>query len=86
LILAAGVGTPVAGLAYDPKVACFARDIYAPVFPIEAEHDEEVRALQAFVDDPRLDVEAVARLRSRAAAGLRWLCREALHPSLEVGA
>jgi len=82
LILGAGVGTPVAGLAYDPKVTGFARDIRAPVFPLAAERSDVAQALQAFVRDPRLDVAAVARLRARAADGVRWLCHEALHRSL----
>lgn len=83
LILAAALGTPVAGLAYDPKVSGFAHDIGAPVFSLAggfatAPDPAVLAALEAFVATPHLDRAALARVRARASAGVRWLCEEAL--------
>ena len=84
MVLGAADGVPVAGLAYDPKVAGFGRDVGAPVVPVPT-HDEgggrdaAVTALTRFVDRPALDTEAVARLTARARSGVRWLLDEVLH-------
>jgi polysaccharide pyruvyl transferase CsaB len=84
LVLGAALGTPVAGLAYDPKVSGFAHDIGAPVVAVarsslNASAPDAAGALQRFVDAPTLDVEAVARMSARAGEGVRWLLEEALH-------
>ena len=82
MVLGAVAGSPVAGLAYDPKVAGFGARIGAPVAAAPRDAAEValvVAELAPFVAAPFLDVAAVARERASAAAGVRWLLREALH-------
>lgn len=82
MVLAAVAGAPVAGLAYDPKVTGFGARIGAPVAPVPLDAAgvaTAVAALAPFVLAPYLDATAVARERARAAAGVDWLLREALH-------
>jgi polysaccharide pyruvyl transferase CsaB len=82
MVLAALAGAPVAGLAYDPKVAGFGTRIGAPVAPVPRDAAgvaAAVTALAPFVAAPWLDGAAVARERARAAAGVVWLLGEALH-------
>jgi polysaccharide pyruvyl transferase CsaB len=82
LVLAAVAGAPVAGIAYDPKVAGFGARIGAPVAPAPRDAAgvaDTVAALAPFVAAPSLDRSAVARERTRAAAGIDWLLGEALH-------
>ncbi len=81
MVLAAHAGTPVAGIAYDPKVSGFAERIGAPVAPLPTNGDPEgsLAALRAFVAAPRLDEAAVADERARASAGVDWLLDVALH-------
>ncbi len=84
MVLGAVDGVPVAGLAYDPKVAGFGRDVGAPVVSVPS-HDEggsraaAVTTLTRFVEHPTLDGEAMARLTARARSGVRWLLNEVLH-------
>jgi len=84
MVFGATCGVPVAGLAYDPKVAGFGAEVGAPVVPVpsggeDGSRDAAVAALTRFVAEPRLDAEAVARLTARARAGVRWLLDEVLH-------
>ena len=82
MVLAAVAGTPVAGLAYDPKVTGFGARIGAPVAPVPLDAAGVAAAaaeLAPFVAAPYLDATAVAHERARAAAGVEWLLREALH-------
>ncbi|MFN2322840.1 MAG: polysaccharide pyruvyl transferase family protein [Trueperaceae bacterium] len=82
MVLAAAAGTPVAGVAYDPKVTGFGARIGAPVAPVPSDAAgvaAAAAALAPFVVDPYLDATAVARERALAAAGVEWLLREALH-------
>lgn len=82
LVLGAVAGVPVAGIAYDPKVAGFGARIGAPVAALPQDAAgvaAAVAALAPFVEAPFLDAGAVARERARAAAGVRWLVREAFH-------
>lgn len=81
LVLAAHAGTPVAGIAYDPKVTGFAERIGAPVAPLPtaADTDTSLATLRAFVAAPRLDDAAVEAERAQAAAGVVWLLDVALH-------
>ncbi len=60
----------------------FGARIGAPVAPMPSEAAgvaAAVAALAPFVAAPYLDAAAVAHERSRAAAGVEWLLREALH-------
>ena len=84
LILAAVAGSPVAGLAYDPKVTGFAEAIGAPVYPLTPDASPSQRlaaeaGLRSFIAQPTLDRRAVAREALRAASGVQWLLDEALH-------
>jgi polysaccharide pyruvyl transferase WcaK-like protein len=82
MVLGAVAGAPVAGLAYDPKVAGFAARIGAPVAPLPRDAAGVAAAvsdLAPFVAAPHRDARAVARERALAAAGVDWLLREALH-------
>jgi len=83
LVLGATVGAPVAGVAYDPKVAGFATELGAPVVAVPGGANGDPAAasaaLQVFVEAPWLDGEALARLTARARDGVRWLLDEALH-------
>ena len=84
LVLGAVAGAPVAGLAYDPKVAGFAAAIGAPLHDAPADGDARavraaVERLERFVAAPRLDREALARAIERARDGVRWLLDDALH-------
>jgi polysaccharide pyruvyl transferase CsaB len=82
MVLGAVAGAPVAGLAYDPKVAGFAARIGAPVAPLPRDAAGVAAAvsdLAPFVAAPHRDAGAVARERTLAAAGVDWLLREALH-------
>ena len=82
LVLGALAGVSVAGFAYDPKVAGFAASIGAPCWPLDrrgAIADAAVAEAQAFAaSPPGIDRVALARERSRADAGVRWLLRDAL--------
>lgn len=82
LVLGALADAPVAGIAYDPKVAGFAARIGAPVAEVPTAASEvpaTVAALRAFVDAPALDRAALALERARAEDGVAWLLGEALH-------
>jgi len=84
MVFGATCGVPVAGLAYDPKVAGFGTEVGAPVVPVpsggeDGSREAAVAALTRFAADPRLDVEAVERLTARARSGVRWLLDEVLH-------
>lgn len=82
LVLGAVAGAPVAGLAYDPKVAGFAARVGAPVAAAPrdpAAVADAVGRLAPFVAAPTLDRGAVAAERARAEAGVDWLLGEALH-------
>ena len=84
MVFGATCGVPVAGLAYDPKVAGFGAEVGAPVVPVpsggeDGSREAAVAALTRFVADPRLDTEAVERLTARARGGVRWLLDEVLH-------
>jgi polysaccharide pyruvyl transferase CsaB len=82
LVLGAVAGVPVAGLAYDPKVAGFAARIGAPVADVPkdaATVAATVARLAPFVAAPSRDAAAVDRERRAAEAGVDWLLREALH-------
>ncbi len=84
LVLGVVAGSPVAGVAYDPKVRGFAMRVGAPVVDAPAARQAEQQAaalseLSAFLDAPVLDEEAVAAERARATAGVDWLLDEALH-------
>lgn len=84
LILGAAAGVPVAGIAYDPKVAGFADELAAPVVAVPATGDAAGLAtasamLNAFADRPTLDPAALAALEERARDGVRWLLDDALH-------
>jgi polysaccharide pyruvyl transferase CsaB len=82
LVLAAAGGTPHAGISYDPKVEGFAAETGAPCWPVPSDDDEQAAtllALTAELERPHLDAERVAAARRRAADGVRWLAREALH-------
>jgi polysaccharide pyruvyl transferase CsaB len=81
LVLGAVAGAPVAGLAYDPKVAGFAASIGAPCASAPADPGATgaaVAALARFLDAPTLDREALARATASARDGVRWLLDEAL--------
>jgi polysaccharide pyruvyl transferase CsaB len=82
LILAAASGTAHAGLSYDPKVEGFAAETSAPCWPVPADDETVGRvaaALERALHDPPLDLEALARARARAEAGVAWLVQDALH-------
>lgn len=84
LVLGAVAGSPVAGVAYDPKVRGFALRIGAPVVAApgtqQAEQQEAAMAeLSAFLSAPRLDAQAVAAERERAKTGIDWLLDDGLH-------
>jgi polysaccharide pyruvyl transferase WcaK-like protein len=84
MVFGATCGVPVAGLAYDPKVAGFGAEVGAPVVPVpsggeDGSREAAVTALVRFAADPRLDVAAVERMTARARAGVRWLLDEVLH-------
>ena len=90
MVLGATCGVPVAGLAYDPKVAGFGAEVGAPVVPVptggeDGSRDAAVATLTRFAADPRLDVEAVERLTARARSGVRWLLDEVLHVGSSSG-
>lgn len=84
MVFGATCGVPVAGLAYDPKVAGFGAEVGAPVVPVpsggeDGSREAAVTALVRFAADPRLDVAAVERMTARARSGVRWLLDEVLH-------
>lgn len=84
MVLGATCGVPVAGLAYDPKVAGFGAEVGAPVVPIPTGSEDgsraaAVAALTRFAVEPRLDAAAVERTTERARSGVRWLLDEVLH-------
>lgn len=90
MVFGATCGVPVAGLAYDPKVAGFGAEVGAPVVPIptggeDGSRDAAVAALKRFAAAPRLDVEAVRRQTERARSGVRWLLDEVLHVGSSSG-
>jgi len=90
MVLGATCGVPVAGLAYDPKVAGFGAEVGAPVVPVptgaeDGSREAAVAALTRFSDDPRLDVAAVERMTARAQSGVRWLLDEVLHVGSSSG-
>jgi polysaccharide pyruvyl transferase CsaB len=81
LVLGAVAGAPVAGLAYDPKVAGFAATIGAPCPAAPADPAATaaaVASLASFLDAPTLDREALERATASARDGVRWLLSEAL--------
>jgi len=83
LVLGAVAGAPVAGVAYDPKVAGFAEAVGAPVVQAPRPADAAATAtalatLERFVAEPWLDEGAVARSTVEAGAGVRWLLQCAL--------
>jgi polysaccharide pyruvyl transferase CsaB len=81
LVLGAVAGAPVAGLAYDPKVAGFAATIGAPC-PAAPEDPGAIAAavasLASFLDAPTLDRAALDRATASARDGVHWLLSEAL--------
>ncbi|MDF1523752.1 MAG: polysaccharide pyruvyl transferase family protein [Trueperaceae bacterium] len=82
LVLGTVAGVPVAGIAYDPKVAGFAARIGAPVADVPrdaAAVAATVVQLAPFVAAPSRDAAAADRERRAAEAGVAWLLREALH-------
>jgi len=90
MVLGATCGVPVAGLAYDPKVAGFGAEVGAPVVPVptggeDGSREAAVTALTRFSADPRLDVAAVERMTERARSGVRWLLDEVLHVGSSSG-
>jgi polysaccharide pyruvyl transferase CsaB len=81
LVLGAVAGAPVAGLAYDPKVAGFAATIGAPCPSLPADPGAiaaAVAALASFLEAPTLDRAALERATASARDGVRWLLSEAL--------
>jgi polysaccharide pyruvyl transferase CsaB len=81
LVLGAVAGAPVAGLAYDPKVAGFAATIGAPCPSAPSDRGAIVAAvaeLARFLDAPTLDRAALARATASARDGVGWLLADAL--------
>ena len=82
MVLGAVAGAPVAGIAYDPKVAGFGGRIGAPVAEVPRDAAgvaSAVAVLAPFVAAPFRDPDALERERVLAAAGVDWLLSEALH-------
>lgn len=81
LVLGAVAGAPVAGLAYDPKVAGFAASIGAPCASAPGQPGavgKAVDQLARFLDAPTLDRAALERATASARDGVGWLLNDAL--------
>ena len=86
-LLAHRVGTPCAGLAYDPKIAAHFEEVGRPhaCLPLDAPAEAIERGLETVLGAPRRRPPALGRLESDARAGLDRLAdRLAALPAAEA--
>jgi polysaccharide pyruvyl transferase CsaB len=70
LILASLAGVNFCGLAYDPKVKSFLKEMQAPAFDLPV-HNSQL--LETVLEQPHIFTESHQAMRQRALDGLEWL-------------